>query len=119
MTPEERQAWLDGLKSGDRVAFPGRGWEKDYKLDTVKHRTPTGQIVLAGGRRFRPDGSEITSSTWDKTSLFPVTDDLLARMDARRRRRVVVGTNWEEMPQEVIDAVYPILEAEREAMTDG
>ena len=115
MADDEKRAWIAGLKPGDRVAFPARGWEKDYKLDTVKHRTPTGQIVLAGGRRFRPDGSEITSSTWDKTSLFPVTDDLLARMDARRRRRVVVGTNWEEMPQEVIDAVYPILEAEREA----
>lgn len=115
MTPEERQAWLNGLKPGDRVAYRSRNIGDEYRIESVSHRTKTGQIVLLeSGRRYKPNGNQRTASTWDRTYIEPVTPELLEAITARKRVRAVDGVNWKMMPQEAVDAVYDLLVARGE-----
>jgi hypothetical protein len=104
---DHRRAWLDGLKPGDKVAYRSRNIDR---IETVSHRTKTGEIVLLeSGRRYKPNGNQRTASTWDRTSIDPVTPELLEAIAARKRVRAVDDVNWKMMPQEAVDAVYDLL----------
>lgn len=52
---------VKALKAGDRVGWSVTSWRSadDGGVDTVKAVTPSGQIVLAGGKRFTPRGGQI------------------------------------------------------------
>lgn len=109
MNPAERDRWLTGLKPGDKVMYRRAGSTKTIVEAEVVRRTPTGQIVLKGGRRFRPDGSEITSSSWDRVRIEPSSPELLEEARARVRLFDLRGVNWETVPKDVISEVHDLL----------
>lgn len=73
-----------GLKAGDQAAVEYRG---AYEIHTIAKITPSGQIVLENGRRFK-DGREIgdgLASPWYHAHIYAVTPAIL---DSIKRRQV-------------------------------
>lgn len=75
---------LSELKAGDQVAVEYRG---SYEIHTIAKMTPSGQIVLENGRRFK-DGREIgdgLASGWYHACIYAVTPAIL---DSIKRREI-------------------------------
>jgi hypothetical protein len=68
--------WTKELKVGDQVGVKFSKFGKTrYRVEKVKHTTPTGRIRLNSERIFYPNGKEVGRSDW-YTEILPLTPEL-------------------------------------------
>lgn len=96
---KERQAWLNGLKSGDDVIIECR--TQGVRREKVIKRTPTNIIVTSwvhGELRFNQGGHEKTSDPWHHRNLRPVTQTELDKIEVQSLLRWLAGVKWNALP---------------------
>lgn len=106
----DEKEWLASLKPGDMVAYESRScFGPKYAISQVDYITPSGQIVVRGGRRFWPDGREITSNL-RRARLEPMSNKI---RDEIRKYKVVSdlrGRDWGAVSLEKLQRISAILE---------
>jgi len=108
-----KQEWLDELKPGDTVLVSKGGYGREnWEVSTVARRTPGGQILLTGGRRFNKEGFATgDADPWYKPWLTEPTPE---RMEVVERKRLVARIKSSELdglPLEVLRDVVGRLDA--------
>jgi hypothetical protein len=93
---------------GQEVAIrSGYGYPR-YQSGVVERVTPSGQVILVGGRRFRANGVEFTASSY-REKIEPMTPQIVERI----RRGVLVdrlrSVEWQDLPLETLEAVAAAL----------
>lgn len=100
------------LKVGDEVAVDGGGAFSVSSISAVERITPSGQILLAAGTRFTPQGREIGSSGRYSRWLREPTDEV--REEVRRADLVASLRSplyrWEDLPTETLERIKAALE---------
>lgn len=106
------------VNPGDKLVFEDHG---RYVTDTVEKVTPSGRIVMKGGRTLNPDltvrGRQPYSTSADK-ALIP-TPELLEK--ARRQemiRRLTYFSDWRDFTNEELEQVYAVVMQVRQREMD-
>lgn len=102
----EYQAWLDGLKPGDEVAFRG-SWRYPATIATVVKRTPSGRIY-AGTKQFNPDGRVRDPHSYYR--LQRVTQDIIDEIELERLRNWIACVKWRDVPLAKLKAIKAIMD---------
>lgn len=97
---------------GDKVIFHNR-WNGDSITKVVKI-TSTGNIRTANNGYFNPDGSAKSSDPWctDYIKEFTLEDEERLKMKSIKQR--ITKTNWNDVSDEKILAIYEILKGNNE-----
>jgi len=102
--------WLASLKSGDMVAYESNSFiGPKYAISQVDHITPSGQIVVRGGRRFWPDGLEITSNL-RRAHLEPMSDKIRDEIHKYTVISDLRGRDWSTVSLEKLQRILAIIE---------
>ena len=104
---KEELAWRNALKAGDRVCITGR-WNPE--LATVTAITPT-QVVIGHTRYRKRDGRAVgESSTWNSTSISPITKDIEESIEHRKLSNRIGRYAWDKCPIEPLRKIADILD---------
>jgi hypothetical protein len=102
------------VNPGDKLVFKDHS---RYVTDTVEKVTPSGRIVMKGGRTLNPDltvrGQQPYSTSADK-AMIP-TPELLA--EARRQEmihRLTYFSDWRDFTNEELEQVYAVVKQVRQ-----
>ena len=92
MNREEKQAWLDGLRVGDRVYVHTR---HSKSITAIENITKTRRIITKSGHRFNADGSlSGRGSGWNFADIDPVTDEILLEFKMKKIISKINDVNW-------------------------
>lgn len=106
----DEKEWLGSLKPGDMVAYESNLFiGPKYAVSQVDHITPSGQIVVRGGRRFWPDGREITSNT-RRSRLEPISDKIRDEIHKCKVVSDLRGHDWSTVSLEKLQRILAIIE---------
>jgi hypothetical protein len=99
MTQETYQAWLAGLRPGDRLIIGRSGWARStYDLRTLHSRLDDGTLLVEVRRakflKFDAEGQELPGDPYNPASLFVPTPELLAAVEAARARLWLDSYPW-------------------------
>ncbi|OZB90082.1 hypothetical protein [Paenibacillus sp. XY044] len=107
----EKQEWLKSLKVGDEVSYSTR-WRGDV-ITKIKKITPKGWIKTEDGRTFINGYSKLDN--WEGIFLYPVTEELKAKLYYIALFNKVSKTNWNEVELDKIEQIAGILGYIKEA----
>lgn len=110
----DNQAWLDGLKPGDKVIMDSR---HAFDVVEVLRRTKTGRIVVRvgkGEREFNANGRMRTSDQYTWGGLEPVTQAALDRIERANLVYRLDSVKWGKLTLDQLRAVAALLDAEAE-----
>lgn len=106
---QQRQAWLDGLKPGDEIAFQQGGPGQAYEIVTVVSRTPTGRIN-AGRYTFTPQGDYFGKWTvYTPSRCLPVTDEVRQKVEHRQLLTFISRTNFNQLDLDQLRRVQAVI----------
>lgn len=121
MNTFQREAWLASLKPGDSVAVecnydPECGY--DYEIKMVEQVAPTGQIGLADGSWYQPDGTETEKPLcsqygWGDPGYKLVEISPMVKMSMRRFELLsqLKNARWQCVSVEELEKIAQILAA--------
>jgi hypothetical protein len=99
---------LSDLQPGNEVAVQGN-YPSDISIGIFSHYTPSGQIILKDGARFKPDGwrHEKNRRFSSSSHLKEVTPEIRTIIV----RRTLKSVDWEKIEDGRVMAVLAILES--------
>jgi hypothetical protein len=111
MTITIGRQWLQDLKPGDPVFVTQGGSVLFEKVE----RVTKAQVIVGGSRFNREDGSlRGETGRWYHTRLEPWDEAKAEQVLLRQRRNALAGTDWQSLPDDVVNRVYEIVrEAQR------
>lgn len=113
---EKEKEWLASLKVGDEVCYSS--YRSNYTISKVKKITPTGQIVLENGNRFKEGVYRSGTGAWATLyRLKPVTEEIREKILRTKLINVIGDTNLHGLTLQQLKDIYTIIRKEGE--TDG
>lgn len=121
MNYEERKAWLEGLKEGDRVAVSSGYGYRDYSIYKIDRLTKT-QIVIRNNKYWRKDGRFVgSSSSYRTVELQPVTAKVVEAVDRGKFASVFYEYNKlaESLPISTVRKLLAVLDEGEQQGKEG
>lgn len=83
--------WTSNLKAGDVVIVKDGGYYGTRKIVPVERITPSGRIV-AGGRVFKPDGSQYGGNPYYSVTILEATPEIIESIRQNEKIENVLKT---------------------------
>jgi hypothetical protein len=109
----KRDAWIAGLKVGDRVAISHGSWDRSYTFATVT-RTSDATIWVGGHRKFwrrgRKAGDLVGAGPYTSCMLYEPTQEMVDAANERQLRACVRDMKLGELSREQIARIVAIID---------